>query len=79
MCSENSVQTFLNNALDTDLKENLRCGNIYSVYDAIFNLICVEIIDVVHVLWFSIGWCAGILPVAIVAWALLIKYFKKEI
>merc|ERR1719483_278228 len=72
------VTDFLEDSLDTDLKENLRCGNIYSIYDAVFSLVCVEIIDVVHVLWFSIGWCAGILPVAIVVWALLIKYFRRE-
>ena len=72
------VTEFLKNSLDTDLKESLRCGNIYSIYDAVFSLVCIEIIDVVHVLWFSIGWCAGILPIAIVAWALLIKYFRRE-
>ena len=72
------VTEFLKNSLDTDLKESLRCGNIYSIYDAVFSLVCIEIIDVVHVLWFSTGWCAGILPIAIVAWALLIKYFRRE-
>ena len=72
------VTMFLENALGTDLKESLRCRNIYSIYDDVFSLVCVDIISVFNVLWFSIGWCAGILPFAIVSWALLIKYFRGE-
>ena len=68
---------FLNTTIGSDLKDGLRCGGLYGIYQSIFDLVCLEIIDVVHVLWFSIGWTVGMFPIGICAWSLLMKYFRK--
>ena len=75
--AKNNLTEYMDTFIISVQNETATCTPLYQVYQNVGDILCKQVMNPVHAIWLSLGWCLVFFVPMIVFAVKLEKYFRK--